>query len=61
MIVVKTKCFNDDIWKDKSMRVKLGKYTLTIRLDRNNIRYIELRNTQWRCGIDTFHVKRWRF
>ena len=56
--LIKTKCFDDDVWKDKPMRVNLGKYTLSIRLD---LRRIELRNIQWRCGVDTFHVKRWSY
>ena len=40
------------------MRIKLGKYRLSIRRD---IRRIELRNTQWRSGVDSWHVKQWRF
>ena len=40
------------------MKFNFGKYSLRLRFDR---RFVELRNTQWRCGIDSWHVKRWSY
>jgi hypothetical protein len=44
------------------MKFNFGKYSLRFWYSTVcDKRFVELRNTQWRCGIDSWHVKRWSY